>query len=138
MLDNTSEREITSFNMLGEAAASNSVSSTEPISAALSQYKRELKYSCHSELLILEVSADWLVPLTIRQNLRGCFQAWRSSCLRQFSYNCLFCLNFCLNSIRACLYNKKSAHQKAHACISILLTSKIYLVGKKSHLESGP
>ena len=58
MLESTSDREISSFNVFAEAAASNSVSSIEPISAAFSQYNRALKYSCHSERLILEESAD--------------------------------------------------------------------------------
>ena len=58
MLESTSDREISSFNMFAEAAASNSVSSIEPISAAFSLYNRDLKYSCHSERLILDDSAD--------------------------------------------------------------------------------
>ena len=51
MLESTSDREISSFNMLAEAAAWNSVSSMEPISAAFLQYNRALKYSCQSECL---------------------------------------------------------------------------------------
>ena len=54
----TSDNEISSFKLFAEASAANSVSSNDSISGAFSQYRRELKCSCHSECLILDVSTE--------------------------------------------------------------------------------